>query len=64
MDWLDRYVDVGTVLLFDDWFSYGDDGSLGQQKALADWLEKRPQYRVEQLDDFQANGRGFILRAA
>lgn len=64
MDWLDRYVDVGTVLLFDDWFSYGDDGSLGQQKALAEWLGKHPQYRVEQLEDFQSNGRGFILRAA
>merc|ERR1711916_64125 len=36
MDWLNRYVGVGTVLLFDDWFSYGDDGSLGQQKALAE----------------------------
>lgn len=64
MDWLNRYVGVGTVLLFDDWFSYGDDGSLGQQKALAEWLDKHQQYRVEQLEDFQSNGRGFILRAA
>lgn len=64
MDWLERYLRPGTVLLFDDWFSYGDENELGQQKALAEWLEAHPAFRVEQLDDFEANGRGFILRAA
>ena len=62
LNWLDRYIRAGTVLLFDDWFSYGSDPDLGQPKALDDWLAANPQWKVEQLDDFEANGRGFIVR--
>lgn len=64
MNWLDRYIRAGTVLLFDDWFSYGDDPELGQPKALEDWLAARPHWRVEQMDDFEQNGRGFVVRSA
>lgn len=64
MKWLDRYLQPGTILLFDDWFSYGDDEELGQQKAMTEWLATRPDLRTEHLSDFQSHGRGFILRAA
>ncbi len=63
MDWLVPYLRPGTILLFDDWFSYGDDNELGQQKALEEWLATRPGMRVEHIRDFEDNGRGFILRA-
>jgi O-methyltransferase len=62
--WMDRYVRPGTALLFDDWFSYGDDSELGQQKALSDWLAMRPELRVEHIEDFEANGRSFVVRRA
>jgi hypothetical protein len=62
MDWLTPYLRAGTILLFDDWFSYGDNEELGQQKALAEWLAKNRRIEVEHLRDFQSNGRGFILR--
>lgn len=62
LDWITRYLRFGTVLLFDDWFSYGGDPGRGQQKALSEWLAKHPEYTVEHLDDFEAHGRGFVLR--
>lgn len=63
MEWLEPYLRPGTVLLFDDWFSYGDQTELGQQKALEEWLEAHTTMRIEHLRDFENNGRGFILRA-
>ena len=64
MNWLTPYLRPGSVLLFDDWHSHDDKPGLGQPKALEDWLASNPALRVEQLDDFEAHGRGFILRAA
>lgn len=64
LDWMTPYLRVGTRMLFDDWFSHDDDQELGQQKALAEWLEAHPGFRVEYLEDFEANGRSFILRTA
>ena len=62
MDWLTRYIRPGSVLLFDDWLSYGDSKELGQQKALAEWLDKHPAFSVEYFNDFQWHGRGFVVR--
>ncbi len=62
MEWMKPYIQVGTVLLFDDWFSYGDDNELGQQKALEEFLVDNPQYQVEALWEFQPHGKAFILR--
>ena len=63
LDWMKPYIKVGTVLLFDDWFSYGDDNELGQQKALAEFLEEQPEYHAEPLWEFLNHGKGFILRS-
>jgi len=63
LDWMIPYLQVGTVLLFDDWFSYGDDNELGQQKAFKEFLDVQTQYHAEPLWDFIHNGKGFILRS-
>lgn len=63
MEWMEPYIEAGTVLLFDDWFSYGDDNELGQQKALEEFLAAHPHYRVEPLWEFQPHGKAFILRS-
>ena len=63
--WMQPYVGVGTVLLFDDWFSYsqGEDRELGQQKAFHEFLQENPQYCAEPLWEFSLHGKGFILRS-
>lgn len=64
MLWMQPYIEVGTILLFDDWFSYseGNDKEQGQQKALDEFLQENPQYHAEPLWEFQNHGKGFILR--
>ena len=51
----------GSILLFDDWYSYGDDPALGQQKALFEFLDANRDFDVEFLIDFLYHGKAFIL---
>ncbi len=64
LNWMQPYIGVGTVLLFDDWFSYseGEDKELGQQKAFDEFLSENPQYTAEALWEFTPHGKGFVLR--
>jgi hypothetical protein len=62
--WLEPYIRPGTVLLFDDWFSYGESNELGQQKAFQEYLERHPEYRAEELWEFENHGKGFVLQTA
>jgi len=60
--WIDRYLVDGTILLFDDWFSYGDDDQLGQPKAFEEYLEKHSNYKSEHLWRFSHNGNAYRLK--
>ena len=62
--WMTPYIGPGTVLLFDDWYSYSEDDNteLGQQKALDEFLQENPRLQAEALWEFSDHGKGFILR--
>lgn len=64
LDWLRPFVRPGSVLLFDDWYSYGETSDLGQPKALADWLNEHPEFTTEEFGKFENNGQGYVIRAA
>ena len=61
LNWVERYLSDGTILLFDDWFSYGDDDQLGQPKAFEEFLEKHTGYSANQLWRFSHNGNAYQL---
>jgi hypothetical protein len=62
--WLADYLDDGSVLLFDDWETFGDREDLGQKKAFGDFLAAHPGIGAEHLLTFAPHGRGFVLRRA
>ena len=64
LDWVDEYLQDGTILLFDDWYSFGDATDLGQQKAMEEFIEKHPKYSIEHLWKFCKHGNAFILKVA
>jgi len=43
----------GTVIIFDDWYSYRGHPRLGEQRACAEWLEAHPEWT---LTHFQKEG--------
>ncbi|MBX2878540.1 MAG: TylF/MycF family methyltransferase [Granulosicoccus sp.] len=62
LDWIEPYLKNNTILLFDDWYSYGDSDELGQQRALQEFLEKNEGYSVEPLAEFIEHGKSFVLK--
>ena len=61
LKWMEPYMVEGTVLLFDDWYSYGENEELGQQKAFAEYLERHPELEPRELWEFENHGKGFEL---
>lgn len=62
LSWLTSLVAENSVLLFDDWYTFGTGPELGQQKAFREFLEKNPQYVAEPFVEFEDYGKSFILR--
>lgn len=62
LTWLESYLVDGSILLFDDWESFGDDGDLGQKRAFAEFLTEHPDIRAEPLLSFEPHGEAFVLR--
>lgn len=60
--WIDNYLQDGTILLFDDWFSFGDTDELGQQRAMKEFLNKRTHYKAEHAWNFGRYGCAFVLK--
>lgn len=60
LNWLTRYLDAGTVLVFDDWYVYGDE-TRGQPRALHEWLNRRQRLRTRLLFHYGDFGRAFVL---
>lgn len=63
LEWLEDMLLDGAILLFDDWYSYGENEELGQQRALGEFLEKHPRWTAQPLWEFERHGKTFMLRA-
>lgn len=63
LNWLDDLLYDGSILLFDDWYSYGESDELGQQRALKQFLEEHPRWAVSPLWEFERHGKVFQLHA-
>jgi len=61
LNWLLPLLEHQSILLFDDWFSYGESDELGQQKALQEFLQMNPSLSVEPMCEFREHGKGFVL---
>lgn len=62
LSWLETYLVDGSILLFDDWESFGDDGDLGQKRAFSEFLTEHPDLRAESLLSFEPHGTGVVVR--
>jgi hypothetical protein len=61
--WLTDLLRPGSILMMDDWHAFGDDPSRGQQLALAEWSQSRPDAVLKYAFDFGAHGRAFSVNA-
>jgi hypothetical protein len=61
LTWVDNYLQDGTIILFDDWYSFGESEDLGQQKAMKEFLDARPNYQIKHLWNFCRHGSAYVL---
>ena len=62
LSWLTPYLVDGSIVLFDDWMSYGGSNDSGQPKAWTEFLAANPGYSFETLFSFPHNGLAVRLR--
>jgi O-methyltransferase len=61
---LDDLLQDGSIVLFDDWYCFGDSGDRGEQRAFREFLADRPSWTAESWIDFPVYGKAFIMRRA
>ncbi len=54
---------VGTVLIFDDWYCFAPGVNKGEMRALKEFLEEHPSFRVEEWKSYSTFGKSFFVTA-
>lgn len=62
LDFVKEYLQIGTILVFDDWFSFAGSPKHGEQKAVAEWLDKNPNISLIEYDNISVAGKAFIVQ--
>lgn len=61
LKYLTRRLQVGTVVIFDDWRCYRNHPEFGEQRACHEWLQENPNIRLAELYSFGWNGIAFTV---
>ena len=62
LEFIEPIIAEQSIILFDDWFDFGDDPKKGQQKAFFEFLERNRHIRHEPFVTARYDGQGFILQ--
>jgi hypothetical protein len=52
---------TGTILYFDDWFSYRGSMDHGEARAVREWLERHPEIRLVDYRNVGVTGKMFVV---
>jgi O-methyltransferase len=63
LDFIAPYLQVGTVILFDDWNAVSGSRSKSERAATAQWLKKNAQWELNDFALYGLHGRAFIVDA-
>lgn len=62
LEFIVPFLQTGTIICFDDWFSYGGNPMKGEIRATREWLEKNPNIALTHYRDFGISGRSFVVQ--
>jgi hypothetical protein len=62
LNFITNYVQTGTVLIFDDWYSYKGRLDRGEAKAFAEWLKLNPRIHANEYHKCGRTMMSFILQ--
>jgi len=61
LDFLTDVLADGSVLIFDDWYTFKGRGDRGEQRATSEWLARNPHLRLVPYRPFSWSGQSFIV---
>lgn len=61
LDFLTDLLVDGSVLIFDDWYTFKARPDRGEQRAAAEWLRRNPRLRLVPYRSFSWSGQSFIV---
>lgn len=64
LKFISNLIDNGTIIIFDDWYTFKSSPIRGQQKACLEWLEKNPKIKLINYKEFGAYQKSFIVNMA
>lgn len=64
LEFVALYLEDGSLILFDDWFSYRGNPKRGEQKAFREWLQSHPEFSTSEYQKFGWSGNSFIVHKA
>lgn len=62
LEFIVPFLQIGTIICFDDWFSYGGNPMKGEIRATREWLGKNPHIELTHYRDFGISGRSFVVQ--
>jgi hypothetical protein len=62
LDFLAPYLVPGSLLIFDDYNQFGVDNSSGERRALLEFAQRYPAFRLEHLFDYGREGAVFRIQ--
>jgi predicted O-methyltransferase YrrM len=60
-EWIRPYLQTGTIICFDDYFTFSGDADKGGQRALREFAEKYPEFSFLDWLLFGWAGKSFIV---
>ena len=63
LDFIEPFLQVGTVILFDDWNAFNASNHKGERAATAAWLQRNPQWQLNDYAAYGWHGRAFTVDA-
>jgi len=52
---------VGTVILFDDYYCFAPDGKKGEMRALFEYCDENPEFKVKEWKSYSTFGQSFFV---
>lgn len=61
LEFVTSYLEDGSLILFDEWFSYRGRADRGERRAFAEWLAQHPELTATEYHKFTWSGNSFVI---
>lgn len=61
LEFIKPLIDIGTVILFDDWYCFAPGQNKGENKAFIEFLQSNNNFKVENWKNYSTFGKSFIF---